>query len=253
MSTIKVELCDNKSNIEELHSQYKEFISKISHEIRNPLTLIYSSFQLLESEIPSISDSDLCPQIKKDIQDTICLLKDISSLNRNSSTRKAPFSVSDFLSGNARSFQAMAREKNISFVTDFDHTICDLTFCGDEQLLKEALLNLLLNAADALSASSTGSVNTFIILTATVCDSCLIIHVRDNGPGIPQEYLPTLFEPFVTHKKHGTGLGLSIAHHAAEEHGGTLTVETNCQGSCTYTDFCLKLPAQNALRHDSLT
>jgi nitrogen-specific signal transduction histidine kinase len=70
----------------------------------------------------------------------------------------------------------------------------------------------------------------------------LQIHIHDNGPGIPEEYLSTLFDPFVTHKAHGTGLGLSITENIAKQHGGTITVHTCTTLPDTYTDFCLSLP-----------
>jgi signal transduction histidine kinase len=70
----------------------------------------------------------------------------------------------------------------------------------------------------------------------------LHIHVRDNGPGIPEEYRDTLFDPFVTHKLHGTGLGLSIVKNIMVQHGGTITVSTCTAQPDTCTDFCLTLP-----------
>lgn len=274
MNMNNVELCNNNTNFVELSNQYRAIISKISHEIRNPLTLIYSSLQLLETDVPAVSDSALFPQIKRDIQDTICLLKDISSLNRDSSTRKAAFSVSDLLSGIASSFHAISIEKHIYFLVDFDASIDELVFFGDRQLLREAVFNLLINAADALTADNQTSVCPLpaddrysgfcedftppsacsssdctpsigkILFTAHTEDEQLILHVRDNGAGIPDEYLDSLFDPFVTHKKHGTGLGLSIVQNAAREHNGCLTLDTVCHGSDTYTDFCLTLPCK---------
>lgn len=264
MKTASLYTCDNCPKIIESEKNYHMIISKISHEIRNPLTLIYSTLQLLELEYPAVTDSQLWVQVKKDIQDTIHLLKDISAWNRDSSMSQTAFSVSVLLSEIAASFRALSQEKQITFTTDFENIADDLILRGDKQVLKEALLNLLINAADAVShqipaQNSVGTIHnnlthehdlteTFhgnpgqIAFTALMHEDSLCIHVHDNGPGIPDEYLPTLFEPFVTHKKQGTGLGLSIAQNAVQKYKGTLTVKTNTQDSDTYTDFCISLP-----------
>lgn len=230
--------CSCCPQIQMLHDQYYSLISQISHEVRNPLTLIYSSLQLIEKECPSVTETALWPQVRQDIQDTIRLLKDISVLNRSTRSVKESFSVFDLLHGISVSFHALMLEKHISFDTELAPQLQDCTLFGDPILLKEALWNLLLNAADAVTSHTDGSQ---ISLTADVCASQLQIHVRDNGIGIPDEYLPTLFDPFVTHKSGGTGLGLCIAKSAALQHGGTLTAaNTSAQKFCT--DFCLMLP-----------
>lgn len=262
MKTASLYTCDNCPKIFESEKNYHMIISKISHEIRNPLTLIYSTLQLLELEYPAVTDSQLWVQLKKDIQDTIHLLKDISTWNRDSSASQTAFSVSVLLSEIAASFRALSQEKQITFTTDFENIADNLILRGDKQALKEALLNLLINAADAVSHKSPtqdsdgtiyekltqDSAETIqenpgqIAFTALMHEDSLCIHVHDNGPGIPEEYLPTLFDPFVTHKKQGTGLGLSIAQNAVQKYSGTLTVETNTSDSDTYTDFCIRLP-----------
>lgn len=238
MSSKQSNSCKSCLKLTEMEKQHHSMISTLSHEIRNPLTLIYSSLQLLEKESPEVAESFLWPQIKEDVQDTIRLLKDISILNRSSTVSSQNIPLYSFLKGLTDSFQALMQERNITFLTYLDPQLLHLPFTGDEIKLKEALMNLLLNAADALdSCRYSGQ----ILLTAVVCDRQLNIHIRDNGPGIPEDYLPTLFDPFVTHKTGGTGLGLSIARNAAISHGGTLTVETSSSGD-SYTDFCLTLP-----------
>ena len=238
MCSLTANPCDNCIKLSELDSQYRTLISKISHEIRNPLTLIYSSVQLLEKQQPAVTASFLWPQIKQDIQDTIRLLQDISILNRNNLTQRQSFSVSALLEGISYSFHSLMQEKGISLETKLDPGFHSRLVSGDEILLKEGIANLLMNSADALSSCS-GSGQ--ILLSAAADGDQLVIHVRDNGPGIPQDYLPTLFDPFVTHKSGGTGLGLSIAKNAAIQHSGTLTVQTSTDSN-SYTDFCLSLP-----------
>ncbi len=273
--------------------QNNEYISKFSHELRNPLTLIYSSMQLLEKECPAVRDSELWAQIRKDMLDVIQLLKDMSAPFGKLQT--APLDISEFLSGLSASFAPSMEMRGIDFVTELPDTLSGLTLTADGQKLRQAVTNLVLNAADAVSnhpsekydtkdrISTSGMSDTLdkfddsgmthipdktgtpnksgaldmsdtpensivpgrIVLSADCDGSTVSIHVRDNGPGIPQEYLADLFEPFVTHKKGGTGLGLSVSQIIAEQHGGQLSVDTCADNLPTYTDFCLTIPIGN--------
>lgn len=266
--------------------QNNEYISRFSHELRNPLTLIYSSMQLLEKECPAVRDSELWAQIRKDMLDVIQLLKDMSAPFGKLQT--APLNISEFLSGLSASFAPSMEMRGIDFVTELPDTLSGLTLTADGQKLRQAVTNLVLNAADAVSgrsdatdktdasnrtdassephrSSASGKTGTSgrsgaldmsdtpenskapgkIVLSADCDGSTVSIHVRDNGPGIPQEYLAGLFEPFVTHKKGGTGLGLSVSQIIAEQHGGQLSVDTCTDTFPTYTDFCLTIPIGN--------
>lgn len=238
--------------------QNDEYISRFSHELRNPLTLIYSSLQLLEKECPAVRKSALWAQIGKDMLDVIQLLKDMSA--PFGGLRMEPINVGEFLSGLSASFAPSMKLRGICFVTELPDTLSGLVLTADRQKLRQLITNLILNAIDAAAGQ--------ITLSAACDGPALSIHVRDNGPGIPQEYLADLFEPFVTHKKGGTGLGLSVAKIIAQRHGGQLSVDTLCArqpgtpahingaaapgahspepsaeiSSASYTDFCLQLP-----------
>ncbi len=101
--------------------------------------------------------------------------------------------------------------------------------CRDQ--LKQVFLNLLKNAAEA-TASPEGQVE----VTASQEESHVLIRIRDNGCGIPEEYLPRIWEPFFTTKgQAGTGLGLDLCRQIVEAHGGTLTVESRVGQGTTFT------------------
>lgn len=220
-----------------------ELIGAFSHEIRNPLTLINSSMQLLETECPTVLDSTLWTQIRQDMQDVLRLLNDMSSLNKSSQINRTLISVSNLLSGIGTSVCPIMKEKNIRFAVSIEPSLSDINLFADSLKLREAITNLLLNAIDAVSERhSDREIYLSAEQTMRAAETCVLIHVRDNGPGIPAEYMETLFDPFVTHKPHGTGLGLGIVKNIAEQHGGSITVttRTNLPGSCT--DFCLLLP-----------
>lgn len=259
----------------------RQWISGFSHEIRNPLTLIYSSLQLLEKEYPCVSASPLWAQTKGDIQHLLRLLKDSLAVTREYQPEFTVFPVQDLFRELLVSAQPLLKEHHIRLdigpsddasadsvpavnaPTDGDasaiHTSTDNVHAGnvpdedntiviraDRTRLKEALTNLLINAADALSSMPNSHQRRILLYTMsydTGESPFLCLHVRDNGPGIPEEYLNTLFDPFVTHKSNGTGLGLSIVRTVAELHGGTVSVETGTEEGASFTDFCLCIPA----------
>lgn len=268
--------------------QSNEYVSRFSHELRNPLTLIYSSLQLLEKECPSVRESSLWDPLKKDVRDVIQLLKDMSAPYGR--YQMAPVEVPDFLSELSASFAPSMKLRGIRFTAEFSDELSGVRIPADRQKLRQAIANLLVNAADAVSeraasqdtdgrhSTSAASVPEHaskdsdckhsvpgiafpepddskgtngegghapsgkIVLSAAADGGELCIHIRDNGPGIPREYLSDLFDPFVTHKANGTGLGLSIARTIVEQHGGRLTVDTCTETAASYTDFCLHLP-----------
>lgn len=247
MQTKSNVLLEQTSELEELKKQHQYFISHLSHEIRNPLTLISSSLQLLEKECPSVVSSSLWPQIKEDIHSTICLLQDVSSLNHIETLHLTCFHAEEFLLALAHSFDSYMKQRKICLSIQLQPNISTLTLYADRRKLQEALTNLLINAADALESCTTQSAPRKIELSANAADTLssetmLQIHIRDNGSGIPDAYLDTLFEPFVTHKPTGTGLGLPIVKRVAELHHGSIFVDTACTQDNSYTDFLFQIP-----------
>jgi C4-dicarboxylate-specific signal transduction histidine kinase len=109
---------------------------------------------------------------------------------------------------------------------------------GDRVQLQQVLLNLLLNACEAMSASKP-SERTLTVSTAPDGNGLLLVSIADRGNGIPSDAADLLFEPFFTTKPHG--LGLSICRSIIAAHGGRLWAENNVDRGATFT---LALPAQ---------
>jgi len=102
---------------------------------------------------------------------------------------------------------------------------------GDAELLTQILVNLITNAAQALSALDGERV---IALETGTGDESVWLRLTDSGPGVPAEMRSKVFNPFVTTRRRGTGLGLAIVHHIVTAHGGTITCGESPEGGALF-------------------
>jgi len=100
---------------------------------------------------------------------------------------------------------------------------------ADAGQLRQAFLNIAINACDAMGASGR------LRVTTRASEEAVEIAFADTGPGIPPDRLPHIFDPFFTTKEKGTGLGLSVVYGIVERHGGTLDVKSEVGGGTTFT------------------
>lgn len=221
MNHLMEENREAKQIISQLLENYHTSVSMIAHEIRNPLTLVSSSLQIMEIQHPEVKKFHNWSQTMEDVQFMCSLLNELSTFNNSSTLHYSVFPIDKLLRNIAVSFAISldASESDICFSSKIQPNMGDFT--GDKVKLEEVLLNLLQNAREAVSPGDS------IILSAERDDDQIIIRCRDTGCGIPKEELDTIFDPFVTHKENGTGLGLSSARRITEAHRGTLTVESD--------------------------
>ena len=97
---------------------------------------------------------------------------------------------------------------------------------GDRVELQQVILNLTMNAVEAMSATS-GGTRELLIATARQAGNGVLVTVKDSGPGLAEAALERVFDPFYSTKPSGLGMGLSICRSIAEAHGGRLWAETN--------------------------
>lgn len=217
----------NKELIQKLLDSHQYTISKISHEIRNPLALVYSTLQLIESQHPETKSFKYWDQMHSDIEFMISLLADLSTFNNGEQLHLEELSSRDFLSCICLSFAAAVSEDSIEFTSYIPDDLSVLS--GDKLKLNEVLMNLLKNAKEALSPGGK------IFLRAYEKEHLLHIEITDTGCGIPPEYLDTIFNTFVTHKSEGTGLGLAISKRIIDAHGGAIHVTSKVNEGSTFT------------------
>jgi len=124
-------------------------------------------------------------------------------------------------------FSDMCEESSIRIETDFG---TELSALIDRQQIRQAITNLIANAMDAMPKG--GLLNIFTGAEEMNDITYVAVHISDTGPGVPEDDLDLIFEPFHTTKEigHGTGLGLSISRKIIEEHGGLIKAENGPEG-----------------------
>ena len=117
---------------------------------------------------------------------------------------------------------------------------------GDRVQLQQVVLNLVLNACDAMN--STHASQRQLSVATAVHDGCVELVVSDRGPGIPDGQLERVFAPFVTFRERGLGLGLAISRSIMAAHGGSIRAENNPDGGATFRCL-LPIPSTAAFKH----
>ncbi len=238
LQQIMAESPEKEALLSRLLESQKMTLSAISHEIRNPLTLVYSTIQLLESRHPEITDFKHWDSLRKDIEYMNTLLDELSSYNNSDRLNLVILDTVNYLKNIVLSFAASLTDTDIEFTSRIHPSLPNIQ--ADPTKLREVILNLLTNAKDALSASDARrSSSGRIHFHADVIGDSVQIKISDNGCGISEEQCSHIFEPFVTYKSNGTGLGLAIASRIVESHNGTLQVSSSVDIG---TSFTLTLP-----------
>lgn len=240
LKQIMEESAEKKELLSRLLTSHKMDICTISHEIRNPLTLVYSTLQLIEKQHPEALDFHHWSDLHNDIEYMKQLLEELSLFNNSSQLHISSIDTSTFFRTIALSFASSLIETDIQFVSKIEPHLPVIQ--GDTLKLKESILNILGNARDALTSYPADSKNPpTISFSVTYIGDSLAVLISDNGCGISEEQLPLIFEPFVTYKRNGTGLGLAITSRIIQAHDGSIQVTSIPD---LLTTFTLTLPVK---------
>jgi signal transduction histidine kinase len=198
----------------------------VAHEVRNPLAGIKGAVQVLMSR-RSGDDSEL--PVMRDIVARIDALSElINDLMVFARPRAPRLTIVELHAIVADAITIVRRDPSAHGV-QIEVEGDDVPISADGELLRATVLNLLLNAAQAMAGNGRITVR-----TACSGDEARI-QIRDTGPGIPADIRQQIFEPFFTTKARGGGLGLPIARRTAELHGGSLTLECPADGGTIVT------------------
>jgi two-component system, NtrC family, sensor kinase len=193
----------------------------VTHEIRNPLSSIALNLELLEEELPASAEeaNNLLRAIKAEVERLSALSEQYLSVARQRPQQKQPEKLGEIVEEACEFVRRELSQAGIRLELSMEPEAAELTLPVDEAQVRQALLNLLRNAREAMPNG--GRV---VVKLARVAGGLDLI-VDDEGVGMPATTRARLFEPFFTTKKHGTGLGLAITRQIAEAHGGGIRVE----------------------------
>ncbi len=211
--------------------------ARITHEIRNPLSAIGLNLELLEGEIAEGGDLKEQRELVAAIKAEAARLSRISEQYLGMARRPAPTLAPEAVGEIAVELMAFLKpELDRAGIAGRVEVADDVPVIAvDEGLLRQALLNLVRNAREAIYDGGE-----ILVRVEPAPAGGVDVSVEDTGPGIPDELRATIFEPFITTKEQGTGLGLAVTREIVEAHRGTIACEAPERGG---TRFRLRLPA----------
>jgi two-component system nitrogen regulation sensor histidine kinase GlnL len=217
----------------------------LAHEIKNPLSGIRGAAQLLESSVDD-SDRALTRLICDEADRIVKLVDRMEVFSDERPIEREPVNIHSVLD-HVRRIAQSGFARNIRIGDEYDPSLPPV-YANRDQLV-QVFLNLLKNAAESIGGAADGEI---VLTTAfkpgfrlTVPGSAdrvtlpLEFCVRDNGPGVPADMVPHLFDPFVTTKANGTGLGLALVAKIIGDHGGVI----ECESQPRRTVFRVLMPA----------
>jgi signal transduction histidine kinase len=229
------------ARLEKLFSAQSRFLADVSHELRTPLTSIRGNVDLIRRMGP---DAESLDAVQSEVDRMIRLVGDLLLLSRaeagNLPLSKDPVEIDTLLLEVLQQAVVLAQGKVEIRIGNLEQTVV----IGDRDRLKQLLLNLVVNALQYTQAGGR------VVLSLRVVEDCIHITISDNGPGIPPEELPHIFDRFYRVEKSrsrsalgGSGLGLSIAQWIAQSHDGRIEVASEPGKGTT---FSVWLPLRKA-------
>lgn len=211
------------------------FTAKAAHEIRNPLTLISSSLQLIQAQHPEVTNFKYWTET---IDDLYFLKRLLSDLSFYSTTLNLHYSDVDLCEILKKVQQLTQNNREFKFHHTYQASAQRIPKIeADSPKLIRALSNIIQNSYESVPSEDTGIISVAI----TASKDFVTVEIADNGCGIPSEYDYEVFEPFFTSKKQNVGLGLSISSKIIHAHGGSIHYHSSLGEG---TSFFIRLPVR---------
>jgi len=211
-----------------------ELSAGMAHEIRNPLGSIRGTAEILKDGIdPADKRYEFAQILIREVDRLNRVVQDFLDFSRPVPPRREPFDIVEVLNEVLTLTRQPALKNQVRVVLEGEGR---LAVPGDREQLKQAFLNLVLNALQAMPEGGT------LTVSVTVEKDDVRIRFTDTGQGIPRESLDRVFNPFFTTRSEGTGLGLAITHRIVQGHGGRIDVDSRL-GEGTVFTLHLPLPA----------
>jgi signal transduction histidine kinase len=228
-----------KERLASLGQASAEFV----HDLSNPLTIVWGYVQLLAKKLEQDGDgTEASAKELSIIEQNVRLCRELLTMWQSYGSEDAlprkPLSVCEIVQNVVKSAESVAAQSGVEISVEVPAEGC--TLVGDSVQIQRALQNVVINAIQA-AAETHGKVE----VSCSAKDFYIDVRVRDTGPGIPQEQITKIFDPYFTTKqnKSGTGLGLYITKKVVEDHNGSIKVDS---APGTGTTFTIRLPLQNS-------
>jgi signal transduction histidine kinase len=217
-----------------------EMAASIVHEVRNPLGSIQLFASLMAQEPSEQNREEIMNQIHSAIGTVDHILANLLTFARPYKPRLSRLDPCHVLEECSEFIRPLTQQRHIEIVLEIPKEMPRIE--ADRDLLKQALLNILLNAVQAMPGG--GGIRTWMKEISTpfrgwegtegqALPRWLEIGVCDSGEGIPRHVLPSVFDPFFTTRTEGTGLGLAIVHKISRAHGGSVNIQSDPgEGTC---------------------
>lgn len=259
MSLVKV-VTDLKQSQRRLYSTESQLIqaeklsaigqlaSGIAHEVKNPLAILMKGIDYLERE--SRPNRQPLAQVLRMMKDAVLradkIIRDLLDFSRPAPLELKPVAIGRILDSSLALVEKQLTTEKIRIVKAITPDLEPVLI--DEHRMQQAFLNLILNAFQAMPNGGQLTLRAYSNRPTETDGQMLVCEIADTGRGIPKEFVPRVFEPFVTTKApgEGTGLGLPITKTIIEQHQGRIEIETE-EGRGTTVTVVLPFPAR---RHD---
>jgi two-component system sensor histidine kinase HydH len=208
-------------------------LKRLAHEIRNPLSSLGVHFQLLEEDLSALPPpvrarlASRLGTIHGELHRLESIVERFLKLAGPSALELEPVEINNTVLHVCELLRPEAAARKVGILAEVEPDLPLVTV--DSVRLTQALLNLIINAIQAITGS--GQVN----VSAAKSGEHLLLRVQDTGPGIPANELGDIFDPYFTTKAEGNGLGLWIAQQIAVAHGGDLRAENAPAGGAVFT------------------
>lgn len=205
-----------------------EMAASIAHEVRNPLGSVHLFASLMAEEESPKERLRMMEQIQGAIRSVDQLLSNLLNLARPLRAKRKNLDPMELLQECFKFVEPLAKQKGIELLLEPSNH--GLKVWADPELLKQAILNILLNSFQATPQG--GMVHAWVALQQDKeglnpeMDDFLEINLEDTGIGIPSEVLPRVFDPFFTTRSDGSGLGLCLVHNILRCHGGSVWIDS---------------------------
>jgi signal transduction histidine kinase len=221
-----------------------ELTVSIAHEMSQPLTAILANVQalqlMLKSPAPDINEMhEIADDIGRDDVRAGEVIQRLRSLLKRAPFEVKPVDLNEIVRETIALLSSQASARQVDVSTAFGSP--SLPISGDRIQLQQVVMNLIVNAMDAMSENA--AFDRRVTIWTALRDEFAEVAIADAGPGIPPVRLNDVFQPFFTTKAHGMGMGLSIARTITEAHNGTISAHNQAKGGAV---FRIRLPLRKS-------